>query len=132
MRLWTIHCNSCKSNRSVRTIKGAEKKYETAEVAEKKEEKAWFEKLIYQIFLSNQYIEIIAIIMSKPIAYQSLSKKTSSIEYKIWIIFFLLCVVGILIYKIGRIEVPSQSLTSESRNTNSHLQYKKLVPGLYE
>jgi translation initiation factor 2 subunit 2 len=27
MRLWNLHCNSCKSNRSVRTIKGAEKKY---------------------------------------------------------------------------------------------------------
>ena len=33
MRLWTIHCNSCKSNRSVRTIKGAEKKYEATEGA---------------------------------------------------------------------------------------------------
>ena len=27
MRLWNLHCNSCKSNRSVRTIRGAEKKY---------------------------------------------------------------------------------------------------------
>ena len=27
MRLWNIHCLSCQSTRSVRTIKGAEKKY---------------------------------------------------------------------------------------------------------
>lgn len=31
MRLWNLHCNSCKSNRSVRTIKGAEKKYDDYE-----------------------------------------------------------------------------------------------------
>lgn len=41
MRLWKIHCNSCKSERSVRTIKGAEKKYEEKDVIEEvSEEKA--------------------------------------------------------------------------------------------
>ena len=32
MRLWNLHCNSCKSNRSVRTIKGAEKKFADYEI----------------------------------------------------------------------------------------------------